>query len=54
MNTILFDLDGTLIDSSEGIIKCVLYIGNILAEAFPYHATDDKNELPDDIVFGKL
>ena len=25
MNTILFDLDGTLIDSSEGIIKCVLY-----------------------------
>ena len=25
MNTILFDLDGTLIDSYEGIIKCVLY-----------------------------
>ena len=25
MNTILFDLDGTLIDSSEGIIKSVLY-----------------------------
>ena len=25
MNTILFDLDGTLIDSSEGIIKCVLF-----------------------------
>ena len=24
MNTILFDLDGTLIDSSEGIIKSVL------------------------------
>lgn len=38
----------------EGIIKCVLDIGNVLAEAFPYHATDDKNELPDDIVFGKL
>ena len=25
MNTILFDLDGTLIDSSEGIIKSVLF-----------------------------
>jgi len=38
----------------EGIINCVLEIGDVLAEAFPYHVTDDKNELPDDIVFGKL
>lgn len=38
----------------EGIIHCVLDVGNVLAAAFPYHATDDKNELPDDIVFGKL
>ena len=29
MNTILFDLDGTLIDSSEGIIKSVLYLSLI-------------------------
>ena len=38
----------------EGIIRCVLDIGNVLAAAFPYIPTEDKNELPDDIVFGKL
>lgn len=38
----------------EGIIHCVLDVGNVLAEAFPYIPTEDKNELPDDIVFGKL
>ncbi|RYY65692.1 MAG: TPM domain-containing protein [Chitinophagaceae bacterium] len=38
----------------EGIIQCVLDVGNVLAAAFPYIPTEDKNELPDDIVFGKL
>ena len=38
----------------EGIIHCVLEVGNTLAEAFPYIPSEDKNELPDDIVFGKL
>ncbi|MFT3980200.1 MAG: TPM domain-containing protein [Ferruginibacter sp.] len=38
----------------EGIIHCVLEIGNVLAAAFPYSPSEDKNELPDDIVFGKL
>jgi uncharacterized membrane protein len=36
-----------------GIEKCVLQIGQTLKETFPYDATTDKNELPDDIVFGK-
>ena len=38
----------------EGIIQCVLNIGETLHKAFPYDRTEDKNELPDDIVFGKL
>lgn len=37
---------------STGIEKCVLQIGQTLKEKFPYEATTDKNELPDDIVFG--
>ncbi len=36
-----------------GIENCVLQIGQTLKEKFPYEATTDKNELPDDIVFGK-
>ncbi len=38
----------------EGIIECVLDVGEVLSQAFPYIPTEDKNELPDDIVFGKL
>lgn len=38
---------------SNGIEQCVLHIGTTLTEKFPYIATEDKNELPDDIVFGK-
>jgi uncharacterized membrane protein len=38
----------------EGIIQCVLDVGNVLAATFPYIPSEDKNELPDDIVFGKL
>jgi len=38
----------------EGIVQCVLDIGATLEKAFPYEPADDKNELPDDIVFGKL
>lgn len=39
---------------ADGIIQCVLDVGETLHAAFPYHAMEDKNELPDDIVFGKL
>ena len=38
---------------AEGIRQCVLNIGEALAMHFPYVRNTDKNELPDDIVFGK-
>lgn len=38
---------------STGIEKCILQIGQTLKETFPYEATTDRNELPDDIVFGQ-
>lgn len=38
---------------SNGIERCVLQIGEVLTREFPYNAATDKNELPDDIVFGK-
>lgn len=38
---------------AEGIEQCVLQIGKTLEEKFPYHSEEDKNELPDEIVFGK-
>jgi uncharacterized membrane protein len=38
----------------EGIIQCILGVGEALHNSFPYIPTEDKNELPDDIVFGKL
>ncbi len=36
-----------------GIKECVLKIGEALQSHFPYDATTDKNELPDEIIFGK-
>jgi uncharacterized membrane protein len=38
---------------AEGIRQCVLNIGEALCTHFPYDKDTDKNELPDDIVFGK-
>lgn len=38
---------------AEGIAAIVFEIGEALAQHFPYDAATDKNELPDDIVFGK-
>ena len=38
---------------SNGIAQCVIEVGEILKEKFPYTPTEDKNELPDEIVFGK-
>lgn len=38
---------------SNGIEQCIRQIGETLKEKFPYSPTDDKNELPDEIVFGK-
>lgn len=38
---------------ADGIADVVKKIGDALAHHFPYEAATDKNELPDDIVFGK-
>lgn len=38
---------------SNGVEQCILQVGKLLKDKFPYEATTDKNELPDDIVFGK-
>jgi uncharacterized membrane protein len=38
---------------AEGIRRTVLEIGEALCIHFPYQSDTDKNELPDDIVFGK-
>ena len=40
-------------DIAKGISECVLNIGEALSTHFPYNNDTDKNELPDDIVFGK-
>ena len=37
---------------SNGIEQCIKQIGETLKEKFPYIPTEDKNELPDEIVFG--
>ena len=37
----------------DGLIQSVLQIGASLQQHFPYDKDTDKNELPDDIVFGK-
>lgn len=38
---------------ADGIVHCVRHVGEVLSEKFPYIPTEDKNELPDEIVFGK-
>lgn len=40
-------------DYAEGIRQCVIDIGEALHKHFPYNNDTDKNELPDDIVFGR-
>lgn len=40
-------------DIPGGIINCVTHVGETLKKEFPYDATNDRNELPDDIVFGR-
>ena len=37
---------------ADGIVKCLEEVGNVLKEKFPYQSGIDKNELPDEIVFG--
>ncbi|MEP7277522.1 MAG: TPM domain-containing protein [Bacteroidota bacterium] len=40
-------------DYGAGIASVVTETGNLLQTHFPYDSKTDKNELPDDIVFGK-
>ncbi len=37
----------------KGIAECVIQIGNALQTYFPYNSDTDRNELPDEIVFGR-
>lgn len=38
---------------ANGIAHCITEIGEALKENFPYNKEVDKNELPDEIIFGK-
>ena len=38
---------------AAGIKECILKIGEALKNNFPYDKNTDKNELPDEIIFGK-
>ncbi|HET9429589.1 MAG TPA: TPM domain-containing protein [Chitinophagaceae bacterium] len=40
-------------DYAEGIRQCVNDIGQALHQHFPFNNSTDKNELPDEIVFGR-
>jgi uncharacterized membrane protein len=37
----------------KGIAECVIQVGEALRNHFPYDKEADKNELPDEIVFGR-
>lgn len=38
---------------AEGLCDCIDELGNVLAQSFPFDPSIKKNELPDEIVFGK-
>ena len=40
-------------DYAKGIAECVIQIGEALKTHFPFERDTDKNELPDEIVFGR-
>lgn len=40
-------------DYVNSIVRVILEIGQTLSAAFPYDAATDRNELPDEIVYGK-
>jgi uncharacterized membrane protein len=41
------------LEYGKGISECVIQIGEALKNHFPYQKDTDKNELPDEIVFGR-
>lgn len=40
-------------DVCGGVVHCIHRIGQTLKEKFPYNRLEDKNELPDEIIFGR-
>jgi uncharacterized membrane protein len=40
-------------DLATGMVHCISHVGRALQEKFPYEASTDRNELPDEIIFGK-
>ncbi|HRP31152.1 MAG TPA: TPM domain-containing protein [Agriterribacter sp.] len=40
-------------NQTEGLIQMVKHVGEALCHHFPYSPGGDRNELPDEIVFGK-
>ena len=40
-------------DYAKGIAECVIQVGEALHTHFPFDRDTDKNELPDEIVFGR-
>jgi len=38
---------------AQGLVNTIGELGRALSEKFPYNSQTDKNELPDDLVFGK-
>ena len=38
---------------ADGIVEVIKDIGEALHQHFPYNSGTDKNELPDDIIFGR-
>ena len=51
VNNILLHFDKE--NYAEGISNCITKIGDALVENFPYNSDTDKNELPDEVIFGK-
>ncbi len=51
VNKILLHFDKK--NYANGISHCITAVGNVLKENFPYDKEEDKNELPDEIVFGR-
>jgi uncharacterized membrane protein len=41
------------LEYGKGIAECVIQIGDALINYFPFERDTDKNELPDEIVFGR-
>lgn len=40
-------------DLPTGMVNCIGHVGRALQEKFPYDTGADRNELPDEIVFGQ-